>query len=439
MTEDEISETQKLEMQYQELMKKKMDFMSQEVAAYEEQASKKAEEEKTKLAEETKEAQYLSFKERFIKDTGMEATPAIDPMANSATPMTVNSEMAVFKQYHDDFLKAHGTDPTNYYSYGSNAHLANMSGTEAYAFTDSDSGCADNVDAWSPADYYCSMIWHGVQNYGQLAGKVTVRGCNIGYGDGGLAQIRVIAATNSVETLALSEGCTCLTCVADTFTTYTATIDIHGAYRVICDIDEFRIGKMYKPVVLETMARDIANGKDKEIWSQLIGAPNPGNTVTLPADLACTGTVLGSCCSLAANLYQSIIRLEALMRESGYFKEAAPILIMSPTVAAVLKYKEGISSPQWFDTAFTVENGLLTKIGHINVIEYGDGPTCATSTQTIAVIVDPTRAVSEFYGKRPYFKTDDDPIECLSTKLVAAEYVAIDDLDNGAIGHIINP
>jgi len=441
MSEDNISDTQKLEMQYAELLKKKTDFMANEVAAYEEQASKTAKATKAKEDEDAKEAQYIAFKERLYKENPkMEPTPSLDPMANSGSPMkTTNPKMMAYRQYHDDFLKAHGTDPVSMYNYGSDAHIAYLDGHEAYAFTGSDDGCVDAMDSWSPADYYCSMMWHGVQNYGQLAGKVTVRGCDINAGNGGVVQIRNVSATHGVQTLTLSQGCSCLDCSGTTVSTYTATIDIHGIYRVICDIDEFRVGGMYKPAVIESMARDIANGKDREIWSQLIGAPTPGQTVTLPADLACSGTIVGSCCSMAANLYQSIIRMEALMREAGYFKSAEPTLIMSPTVAAVLKYKEGTSSPQWYDSSFSVTNGLLTKIGSINVIEYGDGPTCADSTQTIAVMIDPSRAVSEFYGKRPQFKEDEDPIECLSTKLVAVEYVAIDDLDQGAIGHIINP
>ena len=442
MTEDEISDTQKLEVQYQELMAKRNAFMAQEVAAYEEQASKKAEEEKNKLAEDAKEAQYLSFKERLYKENpGMEATPAIDPMAASSPAINVsNPKMAAYKQYHDDFLRANGTeDPTNIYNYGSNAHQAYLDGMESYAFTDSDKLCQDDVDSWSPADYYCSMVWHAAQNYGQLAGKVTVRGCDIKAGDGGVAQIRVISARTSRTTLTLSQGCACISCSSNTFSTYTATIDIYGAYSVICDIDEFRIGGMYKPAVIKSMAMDLAHNKDRVIWTQLISAPAPGNTVTLPDDLACNGATGGSCCSMAARLYQNIIRLEALMRADGYFKECPPTLIMSPTVAAILKYKDGASIPMWFDSQFTVTDGLLTSIGHINIIEYNDGPQCTASTATIAIMIDPCRAVSEFYGKPPSWKEDDDPIECLSYKLVLHEYVAIDELDQGAIGHIINP
>ena len=452
MSEDTISETQKLEMQYAELLKKKTQFMAQEVTAYEEQASKKLEETKAKEAEEAKEAQYLAFKEKMAKEYKLDPTPSLDPMANSGSPtQTSNPKMMVYKQYHDEYLKSKGIE--NVYGYGSPAHLMNIdpaggnvslpANFNPYAFTDSDSQCQDDVDAWSPADYYCSMVWHAAQNYGQLAGKVTVGGCDISAGNGGVAQIRTLSARTSRTTLSLSQGCSCISCTSNTFSTYTATIDIYGAYSVICDIDEFRIGSVYKPAVIESMARDLAYNKDRVIWTQLLSPAKPGQSVTLQAVLGCAGVIssgANSCCSLASNLYASIIRLEAQMRESGYFGEAEPILIMSPTVAAILKYKEALNSPAWFDSSFVVENGLLKRIGNINIIEYGDAPSCSgTSGVTFAIMIDPTRAVSEFYGKHPTWKEDDDPIECLSYKLVLHEYVAIDDLDPGAIGHIVAP
>ena len=54
-------------------------------------------------------------------------------------------------------------------------------------------------------------------------------------------------------------------------------------------------------------------------------------------------------------------------------------------------------------------------------------------------MVDPKRAIGEAYGYKPKLLTDEDPIECDSTKLVMRSYVGIDVLDTGAIGHIVNP
>ncbi|GAI11290.1 unnamed protein product, partial [marine sediment metagenome] len=58
---------------------------------------------------------------------------------------------------------------------------------------------------------------------------------------------------------------------------------------------------------------------------------------------------------------------------------------------------------------------------------------------TVAVLLDPTRAIGEAYGKKPFLKTDEDPIECDSWKYVMRCYIAVQCLDYLAIGHIVNP
>jgi len=440
MSEDEVSDIQKLEMQYAELLKKKMSFIEKEVAAAEEAEKAKEEEEEQKKEEEEEEAKYMAFKERFVKEMNLDTRPAIDPMANSEKqPVNILRAKGTeaLTAYREAFYKKHGIE--NPVAYGSDAFVAQMDGLEGYAFTDSDSGCADDVDAWTPADYYCDMIWHGKITYGYLSGKITVQGCQLKNGDGGVAQIRLISARNSATTLSMSQGCTCISCVSNTWSTYTATTDVIGDYAVICDIDEFRAGDVLKPSVIESMSRGIAHNIDWQIYNELLTVATPGQTVTLPQALDCDGgAATGSCCSVAGALFDNIIRLEALMRGGNYFDTEDPYLLIHPTIAAVLKYKDGIQSPPWFQSQMTVQDGVLTKIGSIRVIEFPMSEACtASSGVTIGIMIDPARAVSEIYGKKPFFKMDDDPIECLSTKIVAGVYVAIDDLDANAIGHIV--
>lgn len=434
MPEENIQET---ELMYQSLMKQKIERMKAEELQY--AAEKKKEEELAaqKTAVEKQELAYQDFKDRFIKEMKLDSSSPIGGSGSDVRVVAsgVNSEMLQFQTYHKKFLEQHGIEKS--VAYGSDYHIGVLEGN--FAYTDSDSGCVDVVDDWVPADYYCSMIWQAKQNFGYLAGKVTVRGCDINAGNGGVAQIRVVGARTSVTTLTMSQGCTCVSCLSNTWTTYSTTVDVLADYTVLCDIDVFKAGTVLKPAVIEAMSRNLARELDNRIYYELYNAI-PGYTQTLAAVLDCNGGLSGSCCSLASNLYESIIALEATMREAGYFDQAKPVLIISPTVAAILKYKDTPSAPAWMNSQVQVSKGQVITIGNIDVIEYPDAISCAaTSALTLCLLIDPTRAVSEIYGKRPTFKMDYDPIECFSTKIVAAMWVAVDELDTGAIGHIVSP
>jgi len=81
----------------------------------------------------------------------------------------------------------------------------------------------------------------------------------------------------------------------------------------------------------------------------------------------------------------------------------------------------------------------LAQIGNIKVIESCHANTCTDlSGQEMAILIDPTRAIGEAWGKRPTFKVDDDPIECGSQKIVLRMWADFATLDTGAIGHVVN-
>jgi len=310
-------------------------------------------------------------------------------------------------------------------------------GANEYAFSDSDTGCEDNVSAWTPADVWCNAIWYAAQCGRQLSGVVTMRGCDINAGDGLAVQIRTISADSGIGS-ALG-ACECASCVNNTFSTHTLTLQRFDIYKVACNLDLFSVGPILKEAMIQTMADAFIAGIDSAIYTALTGAA-AGQTEQLASNAACEPAepTDGACCKFAANLYREIIQLEATMRAAGYGKQGF-YLILHPTVALYLKYKEGVNPPPWVNN-ITMEGNELAKIGKINVIEYCGATECTDASEAVVgVLLDPKRAVGEAYGKKPYLKTDEDPIECDSWKYVMRSYFAVSALDVNAIGHIINP
>ena len=340
-------------------------------------------------------------------------------------------------QWMNAFLKVNNYDKVEY---GSLAFLHGTARAAEYAFTDSDSDCGDDVSAWRPADVWCNAIWYAAQCGRQLSGVVTYRACDINAGDGLSVQIRTIASQTDMAALG---ACECAVCASDTFSTHTLTLHRYDIYKVACNLDLFSIGPILKEGMIQVMADDFVRGIDAAIWTEMLALTNcggaPGWTETLGSDVVCDPNAVTSenCCSYAANLYKEIVQLEANMRAGGYGKSGFT-LVLHPTVATYLKYKEGISVPYWVNN-ISMSGNKLAKIGDIDVIEYCGAQVCTDAELTIAVLLDKTRAIGEAYGKKPFLKIDEDPIECDSWKYVMRCYIAIQCLDYKAIGHIKNP
>jgi hypothetical protein len=216
-------------------------------------------------------------------------------------------------------------------------------------------------------------------------------------------------------------------------------MEVYGDYKVLCDLDLFTAGDVVKSAVIKSMSARAAERVDYKIYS-VLAAASPTYHEHLTG--ACGGTrgTDGVCCTYTMDIYNQIVDLEAVMRAAGYFDEADPILILSPTVARYLKYKDGLQMPSYIASQIKMDGLKLAAIGNISVIESCHANACtATGSAVQAILIDPSRAIGEAWGKRPTFKIDDDPIECGSQKIVLRMWADFAILDTGAVGHILNP
>jgi len=426
-----------LEKEYKQLLAKKTAAMREELAEQEKiQAAKLAEEkeqeDKVKFEAAVKSALDKKLEEMKLKPE--DGSIVDDVQATNTEKPKLDGEIAFAKKFADSRgikkFQAYESLVNDYVSTGMNAFIA----------TDSDSGCEDNVDAWEVKDCFASVIWQDVLCRSDFLSKgITVKGLDFKAGCGGLVQIRVINHADPSQDFTSLDPCACMSCVSNAFTTYTLTMKMYGDYKVLCDLDLFTAGDVVKSAVLKSMSEVAQERIDNEIYTNL-EANSPTYSEALGA--ACGGSrgSDGDCCTYTMDLYDKIIDLEADMRAAGYFKGVDPILILSPTVAAYLKYKDGLNIPAYIASSIQMDGLKLAAIGNIKVIESCHANACVTdSSEVQAILIDPSRAIGEAWGKRPEFKTDDDPIECQSQKIVLRMWAAFDVLDTAAIGHIVNP
>lgn len=426
MTDNEEKSLEELEAEYSAELKKKVQFLKTDNEAKDkliadEKATKEADE-LAALKIEEKENLFKEFAEKYKVDLVEEET--VDPGAGDAGRTSDNP----LADFHAKFIKKSGVARD---SYGSESFIA---GDLGFAYANPDADCDDSLGDWTKADVFCDLIWHAAQCGKQLSGVITLRACDINAGDGLTVQIRAINASSMGSALT---ACECATCTSNVFSVYPLTLARYDIFKVLCNLDIFSVGDAYKSAVIETMGRGFITGIDALIWTAISGA-TPGYTETSAASFTCDPTEPAStCCNYGANLYKEIIELEARMRAAGYGPDFT--LILNPRVATYLKYKEGSTYPPWV-AEVQMEGNTLIKIGNIKVIEYCGATECTNlGGAVMAIMVDPNRAVGEAYGKRPTFKTDEDPIECDSQKLIMRAYVAVAALDLNAIGHIVNP
>lgn len=428
MTEDNISE---LEAKYAELLKKKNAAMSAEFAKEEkakEVEAKKLRDEQTEIDFNTKLDAAIALR---LGDKGDGIKPTGEEDKNKPVEVKMDKEVAFMKH----FAETRGIK-----SFAAYENIAEQYVTEGtVAFTDSDSGCEDDVDTWERNDCFASTIWQSVLCKSGFAGNITVRGLDFKQGCGGKVQLKVLTVASPSSDFGAMSPCACLSCVSNTFSTYTLTMEVYGDYKVLCDLDLFTAGDSVKTAVVKSMVSRAAERIDHKIYTEL-EANSPTYSETLAA--ACGGSrgTDGECCTYAVDLYDSIVDLEADMREAGYFSNADPILILSPTVAAYLKYKDGLNMPAYIASQIRMDGLRLAAIGNIRVMESCHANSCTdASAEVIGILIDPERAIGEAWGKKPSFKVDDDPIECGSQKIVLRMWADFSILDSAATGHVVNP
>lgn len=307
--------------------------------------------------------------------------------------------------------------------------------------TDSDSGCDDVVSAWSPADVYARVVWNTMVCKADLF-KLCVKGLAINPGEGLSVQIRTYGAFGDPSELG---ACECASCSSISFSTYSLTLKQYNLEGIICDKDIWDVGNVLMDAYLDSMSDSWSRWFDEQIYSELETA-TPGFTETLSSALSCTAGLSGSCCtdSSLLDLYDAIRSMKAEMKE-GTGDDPAHIykpdyLIISPTVASIFGRMQEPSSPfaGLGDVKFN-DDGDLTKIAGLKVVEYCGANSCTdTSSEVVAIVIDSRRAVGAVFGQRPkmykFFQTN-----CNSYRIDWWAYFAVGELDTNAIGHIVNP
>ena len=296
-----------------------------------------------------------------------------------------------------------------------------------------DNGCDETSQLennWSVSQNFCNFVWHAKECYMGL-GFLCASVCDIKAGDNARLDIKVISARSDPNSVS---ACTCLSCASNTFDKYSITINQLGDYAVLCSWDEFQVGSSYRRAVLKSMAQHWGVYFDAQIWATLLAA-TAGYTETLNNTLDCNGVISGSCCTNGSDIYGRLLDLDARMREAGYSPD---YFVCSPTIANYFKYLQtpgsALAKPE-----ITQKGGILTRIGHIKVVEYCGATTCATTTALrIGVLIDSSRAIGQAFGKKPTLEFERDP-ECNSTKIVMWSYWGVSALDSGALGCIVTP
>ena len=304
--------------------------------------------------------------------------------------------------------------------------------------TDSDTGCEDIVDAWSPDDIYAKMIWETFVCKADLF-KVAVKGISINPGDGLGVQIRAFGAFGNPTEL---NSCECASCASISFKTYPLTLKQYNLEAIVCDKDIWDVGGILMDAYIKAMSNSWAQWFDAQIYSELNTAA-PGTTETLPSAISCTPAITGSCCTDASlvNLYNSVHNIVASMREgTGLAGPYDPdYVLISPTVAAIFKRMQTPTPMKWMGDITFDADGRLKKWGSLKVIEYCGANTCsAGSGDVVAIVIDSRRAVGAVFGQRPktykFFQSN-----CNSYRIDQWAYFAVGELDTDAIAHVVNP
>jgi hypothetical protein len=432
-----MSEIENLEGEYKTLLASKISIMREEENKRKADEFAAAEKAKERATEEKLELMFKAKVDDFMKNINI-GKPIENPIKDDIK--TVKTEVTVPKEFAfaQKWAERHNIPVLRPYEQVAEDYI----NSGMIKFTDSDTGCDPDTSSWENVDYFADMIWHNVICHSDFLSKgITVKGLDFQAGKGGIVQIRVINHANPSDDFSVSSPCTCLSCVSNTFTTYTLTMETYGDYKVLCDEDIFTLGDVYKTAIMNSMMSRAMERIDFKIYDVLEQA-TPGYSQNLAASATCTATrgTYGACCTFTVDLYDKIIRLEAAMRAGGYFREADPVLIISPTVAAFLKFKDGLFMPSYIAATVGMDGIKLASIGNIKVIESCHANPCTTlGAEEMAILIDPSRAIGEAWGKRPTFKVDDDPIECGSQKIVLRMWADFTSLDTGAIGHVVNP
>jgi hypothetical protein len=312
--------------------------------------------------------------------------------------------------------------------------------------TDSEAGGTGGVGPWIPADVYADLILDGVVCYGQLSGVITAMEYDFTAGGGDTIQVRYISPrTHSCTSQGTADEseCICLSATSNNFGTYNVPVQAWGDRDVICGFSIWEAKGNVVAMILNEMAKRLANCRDSEIWNAISAYPASTVNIQVASEVSCAdGAISGSCCTYDYNLYNSIVTVMKHMQQDAYEPD---YVIMNPEVAAFLYFKDaaGYHVSGMPGTTFDSSGKLLTVAG-LKVIESCVANRCnnngsdSESGRIQAVVIDSKRAVGEVWGKRPTFEVERVP-ECDQWNHVLWQYWGANTLDPLAIGHVINP
>jgi len=292
------------------------------------------------------------------------------------------------------------------------------------------------IASWVKADIFADTILEGLVCYGQLSGKITALEYDLTAGGGDTVQVKYVEKrTNSCTSM--TGSCLCLSDTSTTFGTYDIKINAWGDYDVVCGYSEWKADGDIMPLIMNEMAKRMAECRDEEIYNNLvtnIGTPN----IDKESKVSCAdGVIAGSCCTFTYELYNSIVTVMKHMQGDSYEPD---YVILHPDVAKYLYFKDGTGYfySQIPGTSYS-EDGKLQTLAGLKVIECCNANDCSDNAGEVqAVIIDSRRAVGEAWGKRPTF-TEFYENYCDRTRLVLWQYWGSAALDSDAVGWVSNP
>ncbi len=358
----------------------------------------------------------------------LEKNPPQPKITSTEETKIGNKKDSIYQEAFDNYLKRSKSD-VPFYDYETSI----MNGFE---YSNSDDGCDTTITAWNKDDVFVNMVWHAMYCKADLL-RIAVPGLEIGKGDGLTVQIRTIGKFGAPSELA---ACECASCASNTLSSYSLTLKQYNLETIICEKDVWQVGEIYRQKMIEALGLRWAQFFDATIYSELETA-SPGTTETLQSALSCSASVSGSCCTDSdfLNLYDAIQNVVATMRE-GAAPYSPDYLIVSPTVARILKSAQTPQVPAWASKEIVFDSdGRLIRAAGLQVIEYCGANSCATtSAEVMAIVIDSSRAVGAAFGQRPqlyeFFQSN-----CNSTRYDMWCFFACAELDTGAIAHIVNP
>jgi hypothetical protein len=294
------------------------------------------------------------------------------------------------------------------------------------------------IGAWIPSEHFADLILESVDNYSQLAGKITAMNYDLNAGKGDTVNIRYVNARDNVQQItSCVTGDSCLSAASSTFGDYTITVYMQGDYDIVCDFAMWKsTGDGYAQIANE-MSKSLATWRDDQLIADLTTA-TVNTTITSSAPYS-TSRTTDTCCNFAFDIYNAIIDARQHLITDGYTPD---YVIIHPMVASYLYYKENGDMPVLSSLVKYNGEGFVTEIAGMKVIEsralYGHKASPTASADELAFVIDSKRALGEVWGKRPTFTKEYVP-ECNNYKMVVWSYWGHDTLDENAIISIENP